>query len=341
MMVVDDQVLEHPKFIRAVRLGDSGAAHLWLGLRAFCAQKLTDGYIEPDMEGETRGPRGRERVKALAALRAAGLVHDAAERAACERCRSAPHADGGLWMHDYLQWSESRTEAQARRVSNRDRQRKHRAGSHVSNGVTDDVSRVTEALVTPPHTKPDPSHTNPDLTAAADPGLSGGGPAEAPRATAAATAPAGVTGIGIPSTLEQALALPVCARAEALERDKHMASWVLPHRWPEVAAVSDALTESAGQPQRRLGAYERDAGVRAVVALYAMGYTPGLLVAVARGVPTRKWWQQDGASRGLSSLTPEVVARELAVNPLAQPPSPAVAKALADREARKAQEGTP
>ena len=80
-------------------------------------KKLTDGKVPDDMLSEVKGPTGRARTKALAALMSVGLVHGQAERGACPKCESAPPGLDGLWMHDYLQWSESRSEAQARRQS--------------------------------------------------------------------------------------------------------------------------------------------------------------------------------------------------------------------------------
>ncbi len=130
MMGLDDGILAHPKFRRAVVLAGSEALHLWLGLRAYCSQQLTDGLVPEDMLRFVDGPeKPRARVNSLAALRAVGLVHDAVERAACETCRSAAHEGSGLWLHDYLQHSESRERALQRRANNRDRQRQLRAVS--------------------------------------------------------------------------------------------------------------------------------------------------------------------------------------------------------------------
>ena len=93
-MKLDDAILDHPKFIRAARNGGSEAIHLWLGLRAWCAQSLSDGFVPGDMVDEVRGPkRGRE--KALATLVQVGLVKE---------------MEGGWQLHDYLDWSDSREE---------------------------------------------------------------------------------------------------------------------------------------------------------------------------------------------------------------------------------------
>jgi 5-methylcytosine-specific restriction endonuclease McrA len=92
---LDDGILEHPKFIRAVNSGGADALHLWLGLRAYCAKHLTDGFVPADMLDEVRGPKKpREREKAFETLISVGLLHR--------------EEDGGLQMHDYLDWAPSR-----------------------------------------------------------------------------------------------------------------------------------------------------------------------------------------------------------------------------------------
>jgi len=111
---LDDGILEHPKFIRAVNMAGSEAVHLWLGLRAYCGRYLTDGFIPADMVDEVRGPKGKARRAALDALIAVGLV-DA--------------EDGGLRMHNYLDWSESRDSVLRKRESARERQAKSRGMS--------------------------------------------------------------------------------------------------------------------------------------------------------------------------------------------------------------------
>jgi hypothetical protein len=144
---LDDRILDHPKFIRAVNLGGSEAVHLWLGLRAYCGQLLTDGLIPSDMIGEVRGPKEpRRRAAALAALKAAGLVDPDPE---------------GVRMHDYLQWSASRDDITSRRKSARERQTRHRDKS----APDERESRVTSALVTEPspiRSDPTPIHTTPE-----------------------------------------------------------------------------------------------------------------------------------------------------------------------------------
>jgi len=154
-MKLDDRILEHPKFIRAVRLGGSEALHLWLGMRAWCAQALSDGAIPEDMIDEVRGPR-RGRDKALAALVTVGLVE---------------RTDTGWTLHDYADWADSREEVLAARKKAADRQkasRQRRSGesqgaersesrcmSRRDIAVTDGVSHgsVTPSVTLPPRAR--------------------------------------------------------------------------------------------------------------------------------------------------------------------------------------------
>lgn len=101
---LDDGILDHPKFIRAARRGGSDAIHLWLGLRAYCGQHLTDGHVPADMIDEVRGPKDPEkRAHALEVLK---------------DCKLLDERPDGIEMHDFLDWSASKEEIlERRRVS--------------------------------------------------------------------------------------------------------------------------------------------------------------------------------------------------------------------------------
>ncbi len=152
---LDDGILDHPKFIRAVKLGGGDAVHMWLGIRAYCAKQLTDGFVPTDMLDELRGPTvGKRRDAALTALRQVGLIEDAPD---------------GVRMHDYLQWSKSRDAVLRQREAARERQAKSR-GSH---GVT---GTVTHGAVTPLVTEPSPLLSTPTLTSITGVAPAEGGP---------------------------------------------------------------------------------------------------------------------------------------------------------------------
>lgn len=103
--------------------------------------------------------------------------------------------------------------------------------------------------------------------------------------------------------------MPAAERARAVLANPHDGEYLEPQRWPEVEAVATALAEACKHRPPRLGSYQRDAGVRSVVGLLADGFSADELVRVARVLPSSEWWAK--GRRGLASLTPEVVRREL------------------------------
>jgi hypothetical protein len=135
---LDDGILDHPKFIRAVRLGGSGVIHLWLGLRVYCAKNLTDGVIPGDMLDEVRGPKGKARADALRVLIEVGLLEQSG-------------AGGDLAMHDYLQWSQSRDEILSHRERARERQAKSRSMSRRDSAVTTHSVTTTYPILSSPN----------------------------------------------------------------------------------------------------------------------------------------------------------------------------------------------
>lgn len=109
-----------------------------------------------------------------------------------------------------------------------------------------------------------------------------------------------------------------------------LAAATQPERWPEVESVARLFARAAGQAEQRLGRYERDPGVRALVELYATGFTQPELERVAQIVPKTAWWSAQGKRLGLSSLSIEVVRRNLPGMV-----SPQVAKVLEDVRLRR------
>lgn len=125
-----------------------------------------------------------------------------------------------------------------------------------------------------------------------------------------------------PRNPTEAMAMPIADRAAFVERNRHQAEWLTPEAWPEVMAVAQRLHDACGGKGRaRIAAYHRDSGVRAVVTLFAAGFTQLELEQVASGVVRRPWWTSEGGKpRSLGALTVEVVRRELAEAPVASAP---------------------
>ncbi|MEO8902616.1 MAG: hypothetical protein ABI488_11470 [Polyangiaceae bacterium] len=124
----------------------------------------------------------------------------------------------------------------------------------------------------------------------------------------------------------------ITARAKRLKSNPELAATLRPERWPEVLSVAQAFASAAGIPKQPLGQYDGDAGVKALVTLYAAGFTQFELEHVARTVPNQPWWLASGKKLGMSSLSIEVARRNLPSGSVAQRLSPTVAKALAFAE---------
>jgi hypothetical protein len=125
------------------------------------------------------------------------------------------------------------------------------------------------------------------------------------------------------------VALPIQERATRVLEKPHLGRALHPERWPEVQSIATALAEATGLPGGYLGGYEDDPGVQAVLKLYAAGIPQPALEYVARTVPRQAWWSSNGKKLGLSSLTLEVVRRNMpGADGRARVTSPGVAKAL-------------
>lgn len=117
--------------------------------------------------------------------------------------------------------------------------------------------------------------------------------------------------VQFPRDLAEALKMPAQERAAVIRLRPDLARSLCPHRWPEVLAIASAYAEGAGLGAQCLGEYGADDGVRRLVELLAMGFPTAGLEYVARVVPKQPWWTAGGKRLGLSSLSPEVVRRNL------------------------------
>lgn len=122
---IDDGMLDHPKWKRAIRTGGDAALHLWLALGTWCSRHLTDGKVPADMLGEIPGPRGkRTQERAWRALTEASLI--------------VRHIDGSVLVHDYLHYNPSRDDVLAERERWRGRKQKQRVPDIVPPGHSRD-----------------------------------------------------------------------------------------------------------------------------------------------------------------------------------------------------------
>lgn len=124
---VDDGMLDHPKWIKAIREGGDAALHLWLRAGTWSSRHLTDGVIPPHVVASLPGPRGgKTRARAWQALADASLIHR--------------RDDGEVTLHDYLEYNPSRAEV----LAQKQRKAKNKRDQRLRDEVTGD-SRFTFA----------------------------------------------------------------------------------------------------------------------------------------------------------------------------------------------------
>lgn len=118
---IDDSMLDHEKWIRAIGEGGDAALHLWLRLGTWCARHLTDGVVPAHVCKSLPGPRGgKTRARAWQALADAALIHR--------------HDDGSVTLHDYLDYNPSR----AKVLADRQRKTKNKQDQRYRDSVTGD-----------------------------------------------------------------------------------------------------------------------------------------------------------------------------------------------------------
>jgi hypothetical protein len=113
------------------------------------------------------------------------------------------------------------------------------------------------------------------------------------------------------ATAVRARETDVAERAKLVLADAREAHRLRPHEWAETRRVAEAYGRATGNP-RPLSEMQRDSGLRAVLVLFAAGYSVADVEWVAANVPTQAWWRGGERVRGLGSLSVEVVARALA-----------------------------
>lgn len=115
----------------------------------------------------------------------------------------------------------------------------------------------------------------------------------------------------VPRSREEALKIPIATRAALVVNQPALAAVTQPERWPEVISVAQVFARATGLGEQRMGRYQKDPGVRALVDLYAVGFTQPELERVVQVVTRQPWWSAQGKRLGLSSFSIEVVRRNL------------------------------
>lgn len=158
---IDDNMLDHPKWRRALREGGDGVLAVWVRLMSWCSRNLTDGVVPFDMVRTVASVRCEARSRVLRALADSGLT--------------SRSPSGDMIMTDYLERNLSRQEVLTERSRRSESQRNRR--------ITDRVTGLHETSDPERNSVPSQSHPIPSH------------PQESGRAEAAKVAP-----VGAPST---------------------------------------------------------------------------------------------------------------------------------------------
>lgn len=116
---LEDTMLDHPKWRKALRRGGSGSVAAWIRLLSWCSRNLTDGLIPAELIEEVVDiDRARERTRALDGLVYGELL--------------VIDGSGNGRLVDYLQRNPSREMVLNERERRADVQRKRRLGYPVT-----------------------------------------------------------------------------------------------------------------------------------------------------------------------------------------------------------------
>jgi hypothetical protein len=123
---LEDNMLDHPKWRRAVRSGGDGVVAVWFRMVSWCSRNLTDGLIPSDMLEEVADvERARDRRKAIDGLVSGGLLVE----------DRSPSGSGlvVVWrLSGYLERNPSRAQVLAGREQRAQSQRNRRHASPVT-----------------------------------------------------------------------------------------------------------------------------------------------------------------------------------------------------------------
>lgn len=108
---IDENAMDHPK----IGTLPDGSFRLWVQGLAYCQKHLTDGFIADPFVRALPAFSPKRRV----VLVDAGLWHD---------------VTGGIAVHDYLQWNDSKADVSGKRQAARDRMRRSRERSQERDG---------------------------------------------------------------------------------------------------------------------------------------------------------------------------------------------------------------
>jgi hypothetical protein len=123
-----------------------------------------------------------------------------------------------------------------------------------------------------------------------------------------------------PTSLDDALEMPLEERCQLVLARPDVAQWIQPDKWPEVRLAVVSFRAAVGKPRLPVGSFGTDAGVKRLVELYAAGLSADDVCSAIPRVVASAWWRSGDAPRDLGSMTLTVVRRSLAEQPKAVEP---------------------
>jgi hypothetical protein len=151
---LEDNMLDHPKWRRALRMGGNDVVATWVRLVSWCSRNLTDGRVPADMVAQVAEVRSVERSRSLRALADAGLIQFShGSDTGLTSC--SPGSD--VLVTDYLQRNPSRSQVLEERSRRSESQRKRR-GAHDEAGTVTGHAKTSEADCNEVPARPGPSH---------------------------------------------------------------------------------------------------------------------------------------------------------------------------------------
>jgi hypothetical protein len=189
-----------------------------------------------------------------------------------------------------------------------------------SQPVTEPSRKVTKPsrVITPRHDQirsdqispPNPPVLNPEAPPAQRTPIETHSEATKPESTPSAPNPENPeTNLSEPHPRHQRLEdLPIAELCRKVQENPHNASFVNLAERPEIARINARWANAVGLAARRLGAYQRDKGLQAIVEAYVLGYTESELLAICDAAQQDDWVcgrGKDGRKKGLVGMTPD------------------------------------
>lgn len=150
---LEDNMLDHPKWRRALRDGGDEVFATWVRLVSWCSRHLTDGVVPADMVAEVAEVRSVERSRSIRALADAGLIEFSR---GAESDLTALSRGADVIVTGYLERNPSREQVLTERSRRSESQRNRRVAAPEARLQRGTVPPCNEVPARPGPARPDP-----------------------------------------------------------------------------------------------------------------------------------------------------------------------------------------